>query len=316
MTGSHHRRPRAFTLVELLVVIGIIAILIGLLLPAVQKVREAAARASCSSNLKQIALGVQSYHDAYRVLPVDTFGVDAEPHGPLTHSWSWLARTLPFLEQDNLYRQANIPSTTLDQGEPAIADQIKLFLCPSDGSSWTGARDDAADLGWYSGDTYFPPPILVGQTNYKGVSGANWDWGDPQWHNIGTNGSWDGLTYGDGIFYRADYLTPKSLVSITDGTSQTFMIGEDIPAMNHWCSWPYANNAVGTCAIPPNVKQADGTPYPPADWFDVYSFRSRHPNGLQFAYADGSVHFISDSIDLATYRAMATIRGGEVVSEP
>ena len=94
------------------------------------------------------------------------------------------------------------------------------------------------------------------------------------------------------------------------------MVGEDIPAKNHWCSWPYANNANGTCAIPPNVKRKNGTDYPKWDWQNNESFRSAHAGGLHFAYADGSVHFISDNINLALYRALATRKGREVVSPP
>jgi prepilin-type N-terminal cleavage/methylation domain-containing protein/prepilin-type processing-associated H-X9-DG protein len=311
MNASPLRRPLAFTLLELLVVIAIIAVLIGLLLPAVQKVREAAARMSCRSNLRQIALATHAYHDAHGSLPVNSLTA----YGPQTRSWSWLARLLPHIEQDNLHRQGNIPNNTLHQSQDVVAAYVKVFLCPSDTAISAGPRPDAADLGVYDGPL-FPPPIAAGQTNYKGVSGANWAWGDPQWHNRGTNGSWDGVTQGDGLFYRSDYLSSKRLISITDGTSNTFMVGEDIPQKNHWCSWPYANNAVGTCAIAPNVKRPDGKEYSPNDWFNVYSFRSRHPGGLQFAYADGSVHFISDGIDLSVYRAMATIQGGETLRAP
>ncbi len=307
---SDHRG--AFTLVELLVVLAIIAVLIALLIPAVQKVREAAARMNCGNNLKQIALATHAYCDAHHFFPVDSLTA----YGPSTQSWSWLARVLPFIEQNNLSAQANIPVNTLYDSRNLAVAQIKVFLCPSDTAYLAGPRSDAADLGQYPGGPYFPPCIDAGQTNYKGVSGANWMWGDPQWHNPGTNGSWDGLTYGDGLFYRGDFLTPKRITDITDGTSNTFMIGEDVPVKNHWCSWPYANNAVGTCAIAPNALQPDGTEYDSNDWENVYSFRSRHPNGLQFAYADGSVHFIETSIDLATYRAMATIRGGETLTAP
>src|SRR5262249_8415882 len=147
-----------------------------------------------------------------------------------------------YLEQDNLYRQANIPSNTLEQSQDAVAQAVKVFFCPSDTALGTGPRRDAADLGVYDGPI-FPPPITAGQTNYKGVSGANWAWGDPRWINVGTNGSFDGLNQGDGLFYRADYLSPKRLTDVTDGSSNTFMIGEDLPAKNNWCSWPYANNA-------------------------------------------------------------------------
>jgi len=195
-----------------------------------------------------------------------------------------------------------------------MADQIGLFLCPSDDSSWSGPRSDAGNL------IGFP----VGQTNYKGVAGANW--GDDllgigpnistDWRNPGTNGSFDGHSRGDGIFYRMDYLRLLRLTQITDGTSNTFMIGEDIPALDLYCSWPYSNNANGTCAIPPNVRGPNGQPYPPANWENAESFRSRHPGGVQFALADGGVRFISDGISLPTYRALATIRGGEAAAVP
>jgi prepilin-type N-terminal cleavage/methylation domain-containing protein/prepilin-type processing-associated H-X9-DG protein len=305
------RHPAAFTLVELLVVIAIIAVLLGLLVPAVMKVREAVNRMSCLSNLKQLALAIHSYHDAEGKFPVDSLpGVDG-PYGPQTRAWSWMARMLPYVEQGNLYRQAHIPNNTLYQSRQEVAATLKLFLCPSDTAFGEGPRTDAADLGIWN-----PPFIVAGQTNYKGVSGANWAWGDARWHNPGTNGQANGLFSGDGIFYRSDFLAPKRLTDITDGTGSTFMIGEDIPAKNHWCSWPYANNAVGTCAIAPNAKRSDGTEYDPWDWGNVYSFRSRHPGGLQFAFADGSARFISDSIDLKVYRALATTSGGEVVSAP
>lgn len=306
------QRGRAFTLLELLVVLAIIGVLVALLLAAVQQVREAASRMSCQSNLRQLAQATHAYHDANGQFPVDSLYAYGSP----ARSWSWLARILPYLEQGNLYRQGNIPTNTLYQGRDAAASTVKVFLCPSDTALAAGPRTDAADLGPYPGGPVIRPFIAVGQTNYKGVSGANWAWGDPQWHNPGTNGSSDGLTYGDGIFYRGDFLAPKRIASITDGTSNTFMIGEDIPAKNHWCSWPYANNATGTCAIGPNARRADGTEYDPGDWRNVYSFRSRHRGGLQFAYADGSVHFISNAIELSTYRAMATIQGGETLQAP
>ena len=125
----------------------------------------------------------------------------------------------------------------------------------------------------------------------------------------------NGKGKGDGIFFRTDIIHP-ALTDITDGTSNTFMIGEDIPLLNCWCAWPYANDATGTCAIPPNVNldlaygvcDAAATAADSA-WANTFSFRSRHAGGLQFAYADGSVHFIAQSIDLPTYRALSTIQG-------
>ncbi len=309
---ARHKATAGFTLVELLVVIAIIGILIALLVPAVQRVREAASRMSCANNLKQLALATHSFHDRHKRLPYGQFQ-GSYGAGPDSRAWSWLAQILPEIEQENLTRLGGIPQKTLQAS--GIADrQILLFLCPSDSFSSLGPRTDAGDL--YG----FP----VGQTNYKGVSGANW--GDDlegigpdfatDWRHPGTNGSFDGLSQGDGIFYRVDYRRKLRLVHVTDGTSNTFMIGEDLPGVHEWCSWPYANNAYGTCAIPLNVKRTGGGNYAPSDWQNTWSFRSQHPGGVNFAFADTSVHFISDAISLPIYRALATSRGGEKVTLP
>jgi prepilin-type N-terminal cleavage/methylation domain-containing protein/prepilin-type processing-associated H-X9-DG protein len=318
------RGRRAFTLIELLVVIAIIAVLIGLLLPAVQKVREAANRAQCANNLKQLALGCHSYHDVYLSLPRDGDPVTVKSGvgwgDAAAPRWSWIARSLPYLEQQNLYAEAGIPINKLSASKTslaAIATDLKVVYCPSDRSP--RVRLDAANLA-------FP----VGVTNYHGVSGANWgadgfptegNFSTP-YRNIGSNGSYNGLEKGDGLFWRSDIRYGNLKVTeITDGTSNTFMIGEDVPELNAHNAWSYCNEAVGTCAIPPNTGVTIPTGNPPSlapdDWLDWpvrYSFRSRHPGGLQFVYADGAVHFISDSIPLQTYRALATIKGGEVVS--
>jgi prepilin-type N-terminal cleavage/methylation domain-containing protein/prepilin-type processing-associated H-X9-DG protein len=307
-TGSGSDR-RGFTLVELLVVIAIVAVLVGMLLPAIQKVREAAARARCQNNLRQLALATHHYHDAVGYLPYNSL-VDGGGYGPQTRAWSWLALLLPYVEQDALYRRANVPANTLFQSGDAVATQVPGFLCPSDSFSARGPRDDAADLGMWN-----PPFVKAGQSNYKGVGGSNWAWGDSEWRNIGPSGKINGHTDGDGLFYRSDYTRKKGFGAVTDGLSNTLMIGDALPERTKWCSWPYANNAVGTCAIAPNARQEDGQPYDPFEWPNTYGFASRHPGGLNFALADGSVRFVADAIDLATYRALATIRGGEVVAD-
>ncbi len=306
------RNRRAFTLLELLVVLAIIGVLLGLLLPAVMKVREAASRISCASNLKQLGLAVHTYHDSQGILPCGQF---QGPYGtgPNSRAWSWLAHLLPYLDQQNLSQSGGIPFRTL-QGSGVLADRVPLFFCSSDNAGAVGVTEHAGNL----------PGVSVGLTNYKGVSGANWGMdfqGKPvrlqtDWPNRGTNGSFDGLANGDGMMYRSDWVRGIRLTSVTDGTSNTFMIGEDVPSLNDWCTWPYSNNAYGTCAIPPNVKRPDGGSYDPGDWQNTWSFRSRHSGGLNFALADGSVHFIPNSIDLTLYRALATVSGGEVVSPP
>jgi prepilin-type N-terminal cleavage/methylation domain-containing protein len=315
--GTRSPRRAGFTLIELLVVIAIIAVLIGLLLPAVQKVREASARASCANNLKQIALGVHSYLNAFEYFPVNdgTSLATAQPN------WSWLAHILPYVEQQNLYQQAGVPTSPMSAPASlaAMATVIKNFLCPSDPNNGTGTRTDEFNIN----------PTVVGLTNYKGVSGCNWgnDAGignngpggafTTDWRNVSpATGSFNGLDQGDGIFYRDDFLRPLRLTDIRDGTSNTFMVGEDVPSKNMHCDWPFANHANGTCAIPPNALNSAGAQYAPSDWPNVYSFHSMHSNGLQFAYADGTVHFINNSIDMAVYHAMATRSGGETVTPP
>src|SRR5262249_17076616 len=133
-------RP-GFTLIELLVVIAIIAILIGLLVPAVQQVRESASRTQCANNLKQLALACHSYHDAYKRFPVNSLYT----YDPTAPNWSWLAHLLPYVEQRNLYQQANVggnPASNLNQRLPQIAWRVGLFLCPSDPLSESGPRTD------------------------------------------------------------------------------------------------------------------------------------------------------------------------------
>ena len=297
-------KKAAFTLIELLVVIAIIAILIALLIPAVQKVREAANRSQCQNNLKQIILGAHSYHDVFQHFPgnsQDEGGWDwaFQQH---SKSWSWLARLLPFLEEDNLYQAAKIDTNTFLKSLPYLEVGLSVFFCPSDNAQALNPSLNRANLQG--------APIAT--SNYKGVTGACWCYGTYE-HNCSDN--CNGLNNGDGVFNRDHVHTPTKLVDITDGASNTFFVGEDIPEIDAHCTWPYANGSQGTCAIPPNVMaRPNGSLYDPyQDWPEIYSFRSRHDGGLQFAFADGSVHFISQAIALKTYRALATIDGHEVV---
>ncbi len=311
------RSVSGFTLIELLVVIAIIGILIALLLPAVQKIREAAARMSCSNNLKQLALACMNFESATGTLPYDCSpeAGDSATWGMGGTNWSWIAHVLPYIEQSPLYNSisalggaSSIDNVTLQTAynNGYINKNIKSLLCPSDSSSLNSSlMTNRADLG-----------NVIGLTNYKGVSGANWAWTFGVAGTGSTNGDTNGLADGDGLFFRGDGNKRHRIVDIRDGTSNTFMVGEDIPQYNQWCSWPYSNNAVGTCGIPPNYQMPPQMNAAPGNWPTTYSFRSFHTGGLQFAYADGSVHFIQQGIDTATYRAMATINGQEVLQAP
>jgi len=137
----------------------------------------------------------------------------------------------------------------------------------------------------------------------------------------GANGGNDcnGLDNGNGLFFRSDDQYKKTLSAVTsaDGTSNTLMIGEDIAALDQHCGWPNSNYNCGTCCIPLNYGM-NTTPFPygAGDWPNVYSFHSRHSNGANFALADGSVRFVTNSIDINLYRAVSTWKGGEAVSVP
>src|SRR5262249_45582544 len=128
-----------------------------------------------------------------------------------------------------------------------------------------------------------PPGILVSPSNYKGVCGNNWGWGVDQYTPPG--GTRNGLYQGHGIFYPTDGIPHTTghgalpMTNITDGTSNTFLIGEDIPALDDWCSWPFFNHVTSTCAIPLNYSNGVAN-----DWANNYSFHSRHTNGANFAF--------------------------------
>ena len=312
MAECPHIHLRAgVSLQEVLVVLAIVGLISAIGIPAVLAARERARATMCRSQMKQLALGCELYHGIHgRLPPGQMFG----PYGigPDSTSWSWLARILPHIDQDVLYRQGAIPLSSLrDSG--IAAQQIPLLLCPSDSERSSGPRRDAGNMRAHA--------FAVGHTNYKGVSGANWGADASQglspaetgavWINVGTNGSYDGLSNGDGLMFRTDYRVRRRHADVIDGLSQTLMVGEALPAVDGYCSWPYANHAYSTCAIPPNCHP----PSNPYDWALGLSFRSAHPNGLFFAFADGRVQFVHDGIELSIYRGMATISGGECYLE-
>jgi type II secretory pathway pseudopilin PulG len=313
-------------LIELLVVIAIIAVLIGLLLPAVQKVREAAARTQCANNLKQIGLALHNYHDVYKVLPPSRLGADTTAPGYA----SWMVLILPFVEQGNLYNQWDLTQTYYMQQPAARTTSVKLFYCPSrrsppqlstqydvpsngvpDTNMYPGALGDYAGNGGKFVDAIVDRPQCGGALCYSP---------SPQV----VNGK---LVSSPGQI---------SLTTITDGTSNTLMVGEKhVPLVYFGYSGPVpgisgkpnGDGAIYNGDYPRNFIRIGGpgngvATFPlgqgPTDTSGPYHcrFGSYHPGVCQFAAADGHVLTLSNSIDMTTLGLLCTISDGQVVQTP
>jgi prepilin-type N-terminal cleavage/methylation domain-containing protein len=298
-------RRSGFTLIELLVVIAIIAILIGLLLPAVQKVREAAARMQCGNNLKQVALALHNYHDANLAFPASDYAAGG-------NLGTWQLAVLPYIEQDNLFRgyagfmtgpltYSSAPNTT-----NVTQRFVKTLQCPSDPN---GANNTAPNFANISKHNYV---VNAGNT-------------------VRLQGTFSGVTFGGAPFLRNGVTT--RMTDMADGTSNTLLVSETLTGINSGSvndlrgfTWwgpgavfmgfngpnspspdfhqfaSYCNNqpAQGLpCAVNSNVQLAA---------------RSRHTGGVNAANGDGSVRFYANSIAIATWRALSTSQGGEVVN--
>ncbi len=305
--------PRAFTLVELLVVITIIGILIALLLPAVQAAREAARRMQCSNNLKQFGLAIHNYHDTNHQLPLCS-GAGTFSNGSVGER-NWIVALLPYIEQQSLYDQMDmlIPG---DMGVnlTLIQENVTTALCPTDPYS-------RQPLPRYNNPgCAFTPPI--GLTNYgisvgdhvngTGSTGAP----NPPYRPYGRSGYTSSNIRGVGSRYGWSC----SFRDIRDGLSNTIAVGELIPSWSYWQSWGV--NSFATTAWPINHRNRDyiaGTaPLQPCTTSnnDSITFRSFHPGGAHFLIGDGSVHFLSESMDHATYQDLSSRAGGEVATLP
>lgn len=323
------RRNEAFTLVELLVVIAIIGILVAMLLPAVQAAREAARRAQCTNQMKQIGIALQNHHDTYGELPSGTYWFykrDLQPREHW-HTWSWMVRILPFVEEQARFDQANFDyaGTHFDRNVDnlsVITPRIDLFLCPSNSENETGLgenlpetlvqeiaeSDYAACTGDYQsvGGGIGPDP----DEDLNGDSIAD----NPFYGNV-----FESLGYGPraaarGVMNRFGF--GASFRQIPDGLSKTFAAGEVIGAWNRaqnfglqsWATTAYAVNSF-------NAKFfITGLPAEPI-YNEEIVFRSLHPGGAHFVMCDGSVHFVNENIDQLSYTYFATRDQGDNAEE-
>jgi prepilin-type N-terminal cleavage/methylation domain-containing protein/prepilin-type processing-associated H-X9-DG protein len=325
---------RAFTLIELLVVIAIIAILIGLLLPAVQKVREAAARISCQNNLHQIGLALQSYHDAAGFFPpggVTNGDCCNTEGGP-----SWAVCILPYLEQNNLYQQYDQTKTVENPANAAFRTRsVPAYNCPSDPNTNKVLVPDSGPAN--NGVVTLQYAI----SSYRGMSGVTdgLAWFDDATGAVDYPVGQRGLLHscvdtGRPVAFPSGrrlppYASPERIGTVTDGTSNTIAVGEyataTTPSRATFWAYEYTSYAMSAVVLPPQSRQLLGN-------YDACvnacpacvgganpckrGWGSNHAGVINFVFADGSVHAISTNIDMLLLAALATVSNGEPVSLP
>ena len=293
------RRSRGFTLIELLVVIAIIAVLISLLLPAVQSAREAARRAQCTNNLKQLALGVANYESANGCLPSTSFS-GSTPAQYQSPNFSVFVFLTSFIEQQQVYNATNFNLSDYEIDNITIAGvAINTLMCPSDSWQPTVISSNTPNASFVENVNAIP----AGSTYYQQFTsyGANQGTYPGTWQQ--SYGQAEFAQY-NGVIYNDSHV---KLSAITDGTSNTFLFGERAQTFfaqndptyqnsdGSWNSYHWSDTMV-TTYFPPNVTQGSssitslGTAVPT-------DAESRHPGGVNFAFCDGSVRFIKNSIN-------------------
>lgn len=301
--GQSVARRRAFTLIELLVVIAIIGILIGLLLPAVQKVREAANRIRCSNNLKQMGLGMHMHHDSYGCLPSGGWGWywvgQPDRGGGQSQPGGWLYSLLPYVEQDALFKLSSTGAGAIQM----IATPVPMFNCASrrPGGPYAGSHayynhggftasssartDYAANCGDQPADEIYSGPSSLAQGDSGGYG-------------------WPSATQFTGISYQRSEVR---LVEVTRGTSNTYMIGEKYANPGNYTTGAdggdnenmyvgFDNDTSRTTYWPP-MKDVMG-------YTNTFIFGSMHPSGFNMVYCDGSVTSVAYNIDPTIFKAM------------
>jgi prepilin-type N-terminal cleavage/methylation domain-containing protein/prepilin-type processing-associated H-X9-DG protein len=341
VSSSPGRTERGFTLIELLVAIAIIAILIGLLLPAVQAAREVARRAQCTNNMKQIGLAIANYESTHgcivsgyisSTVPLTQFGVPGYNPDPATNDngpgLGWLALLLPFAEQTTLYNATNVNLPTWVAGNSTVVTvQLNVYLCPSaNNPSPTCAMVDANLTLLPVANPHFA------RANYQ----YNMGWNDTSITPANTNYD-DPIKGCNGPIYRNSGV---KFAGVTDGLSNTVVAGEKtpyladatwvgiIPGYRHFAYNAFASAGTGGIGVDydypgailavhsgPSLYESPQVIHPPNSPLghtdEMYSL---HPGGANVLLGDGSVRFIKQSINLLTWQALSGRANGEVIS--
>ncbi len=316
------RRPRcsrsAFTLVELLVVIAIIGVLVALLLPAVQAAREAARRSECSNNIRQIVLGLANYENARRVFPPGRMGSDCSDYssqgapaptsGPFMKSdqqrpaTSGFVMILPQIEQQSVYDQIGFEGGAISPSNCGLG---------ASGAGWTDLIPNWPELQRTRPSTFVCPSSVDRP--------LNGDWATSSYAfstgSVGPSvGTGSAAKVNNGMFI---YINAHTVADCLDGLSNTFFVGEVIDShtsdgRNRWMVAGRHRDSLRSTQNPLNTPTGQGIVH----GGNNSAFASRHPGGGNFGLGDGSVRFISETIDLAIYRALSTRAGSEVINLP
>jgi prepilin-type N-terminal cleavage/methylation domain-containing protein/prepilin-type processing-associated H-X9-DG protein len=337
----------AFTLVELLVVIAIIGILVALLLPAIQAAREAARRAQCTNNLKQLGLAVELYNNSKKKLPAGAYWGDirVQPEckscGPTDPDPACCIRNegtihiflMPFIEEQALFNLYNTKIATDEQllpnGQPIGSTLVHTFVCPSDTHPTEGPTDRI--------DATLSPDLLktYKMSNYAASRGPTQHISGGSCNNCNELGTWNAFAYDKypdsganpaawrkfaGPFTRLAYhVTAKQ---ITDGLSKTIFLGEVRPSCSRHVAegwgWTHSGNGLMSTIIPINYDTCSDQPALRCrcwdNWVTELGFKSAHPGGANFVMGDGSVHFITETIDHTNYNRLGGKAEGETVT--
>jgi prepilin-type N-terminal cleavage/methylation domain-containing protein/prepilin-type processing-associated H-X9-DG protein len=316
---ADHSQRAAFTLIELLVVIAIIGVLIALLLPAVQKVREAAMSLKCRNNLKQLVIGLTTYHDAHGSYPDGSYCTTTN-----ACYQDWAISILPYIEQDPLYKLFDFSKTNENQPPAALSQLVTTFACPTDPTGF-------APLVPYAGPGQ-SKQLKYMPSNYKGMQGVTLQ--DYYWDRFDNAGYLvdNGFTNFRGVLHvtrAAKGLKAEAIHRITDGTSNTIIVGEYTTRTgeSHRAFWAYSYWEWNLSSVSPARPWTLLPDYDECCAIDQSKggnanhspckrgWSSLHTAGINFAFCDGSVKLIRRDVDMSLLVKLATIGAGEVVGE-